>query len=156
MSYDMQNNQLSQFSLDNNYDYNQFNKKIFVEQGKVKISKLPLFTKGLGTCSTMIFKIGKKKYLTHVDINTSYQYLLNNINSNFNKNQLNKIDFIYICSGKWKGNKNTRIIILKVINHLKMIHKIIELKKINYEDSIGINKKGVWIEKHFEKNKIYY
>ena len=34
-----------------------------------------------------------------------------------------------------------------------MIHKIIELKKINYEDSIGINKKGVWIEKHFEKIK---
>ena len=155
----MQNNvnNLSQFySLsNNNLSFHQFNNVIYVPQGKIKISKKPLFTKGLGTCSVMIFQIDNIYYLTHVDVDMNSEILYKNIKKKFNKKQLTKIKKnIYICSGKWNGNKNTRIIILKVINKLRMINKIIELK-INHEDSIGINKKGIWIEKGSFKTKKY-
>ena len=155
----MQNNinNLSEFySLsNNNLSFHQFNNVIYVPQGKIKISQTPLYTKGLGTCSVMIFKIDNIFYLTHVDVDMKSKIICENIKKKFNKKQLSKIRNIYICSGKWNGNKNTRIIILNVINKLRMIHKIKEIKKINHEDSIGVNKKGIWIENGLSRRKKY-
>ena len=147
----MENNNLSQFSdfSNNDLSFHEFKNINYVEQGKFKINKKPLFTKGLGTCSVMMFKVDKFYYLIHVDIDMNDEIILRNKKKKFDKKQLSKINNIYISSGKWEGYKNTRIIILKVINKLRMIDKIIEIKKIDHEDSIGINKKGIWIKKGF-------
>ena len=111
----------------------------YVDQGVVSVSHDELFTDAVGTCSVVAFHSENKNFLSHVDAHTQDIYLINTIKKHFNPN---KIPTIYVWSGAWCEECDSKKVIEKALDELKIKSKMRFMGKVNFKNKIIIDKSG--------------
>lgn len=112
---------------------------IYVDQSNIIVSKQPLYTSHVGTCSVLLFSFKKLNFMAHIDaIQNNSDEIVKKIKKHFNIEDLKKTK-IYIIKGAWCHNKcPTTNIIMKSLKTLNLNFIIYE-KKINWNNEIHIN-----------------
>jgi len=111
----------------------------YVDQGVVSVSHDELFTDAVGTCSVVAFHSENKNFLSHVDAHTQDYYLMNTIKKHFNTN---KISTIYVWSGAWCEECDSKKVIENALDELNIKHKMKFMGKVNFKNKIIIDKSG--------------
>lgn len=74
----------------------------YVETGEILISEDKLFTSKVGTCSILMFSIGEKNIMAHIDAGiTKVEYLLSEIKNIFNDDEIKSIKEVFLILGPW-------------------------------------------------------
>lgn len=119
-------------------------KSFFVNQDKARISRNPLITYGLTSCTATAFTYSGKNFLFHADAGTNPAALAKIISKNFDVGKLKKDQNfkVYMFSGGINSD-GSYLAVMKAMKKLGLESKVhIASQEITFDQTVGISSSG--------------
>ena len=119
---------------------------IYVDQSNIIVSKQPLYTSHVGTCSVLLFSFNKINFMAHIDaLQNNSKQIIKKIKERFDIEKL-KGEKIYIIKGSWCNEECITTNIIKNALEKEKLVFLIYKKRVKWNNEIHIKNNKISIK----------